>query len=123
MNGDFFQCNWVDDVFVISLRCEVGSFATDLMGQDLHEIDNLLRDVELPRVIVDFRDRAYFGSALLESLLHVWSRVRKGQGRMALFNVSPVGRELLGLARFRDLWPICGTREEAIAAVHAEHVH
>jgi anti-anti-sigma regulatory factor len=121
MNGDFFHCEWIDDVLVITLRCDVGSFAADLMGQDLHEIDRHLGEIEVPRVLIDFRQRAYFGSALLEALLHVWGIVRKRHGRMALYNVSPVGRELLGLARFRSLWPICATREEALTAVHAEH--
>lgn len=121
MNGDFFHFEWIDDVLVITLRCDVGSFAADLMGQDLHEIDHELSEVGVPRVVIDFRQRAYFGSALLEALLHIWGHVRDGHGRMALYNVSPIGRELLGLARFRSLWPICSSQEEAISSVHAEN--
>src|SRR6188474_3132295 len=120
MNGDFFQTEVDSDVLVICLRCDVGSFATDLMGQDLHDISESIRSMEVPRVVIDFRQRAYFGSALLEALLHIWNDLREKNGRLALYNVSPVGSELLGLARFTNLWPICPSREAAIASVHEE---
>ena len=50
-------------------------------------------------------------------LVSVWKTVRDGGGRMALCNVSAVGGEILRIAGFDTLWPICASREEALEAV------
>jgi anti-anti-sigma factor len=86
------------------------------------ELDDALKMLELPEVrhvVVDFEQISFFGSLMLGSLHLIWRHTRKAGGKMALCNVSPTGREVLEVARFDTLWPICNTREEALRAVHA----
>lgn len=118
MNGDFFQFEREGDVLVIMIRGEAGSLAMDLLGSDMHDIAREIQAMDVPRVVIDFRQHAYFGSVMLEALLNIWHAVREKHGRMAVYNVSRVGRELLGLAHFNDLWPLCNSRSDAVAAVH-----
>jgi len=71
-------------------------------------------------VVVDFRRTDYFGSIALGAFLRLWERVRRGNRRMAFCNVSGHEREMLRMASFDALWPVCSSREEALAAVTAE---
>lgn len=68
-------------------------------------------------VVIDFRFISYFGSGALEAMLHLWKQVTAAGGKMALCNVSDIGREILSISRFDTVWPICATRDAALAAV------
>jgi anti-anti-sigma regulatory factor len=74
-----------------------------------------LTDESAQRVLIDLCQTPYFGSALLEALRLIWNRVHAQQGRMVLCNASPVGREILELAKFDHLWPIVDDRDSALA--------
>ena len=82
----------------------------------LDELDRMLEQVKEPavtNVIVDFGQSPYFGSSLLETLRRIWSDIHPRQGKMVLCNVSPVGREILEIAKFDQLWPVVETCAEA----------
>jgi anti-anti-sigma factor len=71
----------------------------------------------IKRVVVDLGEVSYFGSIMLEALLQLWNGLQDVEGKLALCCVSDVGREILCLAKFDTLWPICSSRSEALAAV------
>jgi anti-anti-sigma factor len=84
------------------------------------ELDHLLKQLEetaLRNVVVDFAQISYFGTTMLEVLHRIWNCVRQAGGRMALCNVSAMQREVLHVAAFDTLWPICSSRHEAIETV------
>ncbi len=56
----------------------------------------------------------YYGSTALGFFLKLWKRIRSVDGKMAFCNVSPYEQEVLRLTRLDTLWPICGTREDAL---------
>ncbi|MHC4178403.1 MAG: STAS domain-containing protein [Planctomycetota bacterium] len=81
------------------------------------ELDHLLQQLEeaaVRNVVVDFAQIAYFGTPMLEAMHRIWRCVRQSDGRMALCNVSNMQREVLHVAGFDTLWPICASRQEAI---------
>lgn len=86
----------------------------------LDEFDALVAGLQregTKEVVIDFGCISYFGSGTLEALLHLWKQVTAAGGKMALCNVSDIGREIFSISRFDTVWPICNTRDAAIAAV------
>jgi anti-anti-sigma factor len=84
----------------------------------LSKIDHLLAAIasaEVRDVVVDFQQSPYFGSCMLETLRQIWNQIHARGGRMILCNLSPVGLEIIQLAKFDQLWPVVPTREQAAA--------
>lgn len=71
----------------------------------------------LKHVVVDLENAEYFGTYMLELIHSVWRHVRPAHGKMAVFHVSDIGREVLHMARLDTLWPICASREDALRLV------
>jgi len=94
---------------------------SSLIGDEARpELDGLLGQLQQPEVkhvVVDFAEVSYFGSIMLTTLHAIWKNVRAGGGKMALCNVSEVVREILQISQFDTLWPVCDSREEALALV------
>lgn len=105
--------------WILELQTAVGSFRNHEAAVELATVLGELADQEVRHVIVDFHQVPYFGSSLLEVLLAIWSQEQLRAGTMALCNVSPVGREILGVTRFDTLWTIYNTRDEALEAAAA----
>lgn len=113
--GKFFRTRVVPDALVLEIIQPVGSLADTNVRRELDEVLADFQESERRHVIVDFCQTAYFGSSLLEGLRLVWNRVHAQQGRMILCNVSPIGREILEVAKFDHLWPIMTDADAALA--------
>jgi anti-anti-sigma factor len=87
------------------------------IGAGAEEVLALLGRTPARNVVVDLRRTDYYGSTALGFFVRVWKRVRGRGGRMAWCNVSAHEEEILRLARLDRLWPVCPSREEALAAV------
>jgi anti-anti-sigma factor len=102
---------------IVAPRGSVSSLAGAIVQP---ELDELLDRIEIERirsVVFDLADVNYFGSLMLAAMHAVWKRIRTAQGKMALSNVSDLGRDILRIARFDQLWAIYPTLDEALAAV------
>jgi CheY-like chemotaxis protein/anti-anti-sigma regulatory factor len=113
-NPKFFRSAWAGTVLVVQILKPVGSLAEQ---EVMHEIDQILLSLEKTpscKVLIDFGQTAYFGSSMLEALRIIWTKIEHCEGRMMLCNLSPVGKEIVQLAKFDQLWPVCETREEAL---------
>ena len=70
-----------------------------------------------PRVVVDLSNTTFFGSSFIESLFRAWNRIHvKTGGRFVLCGLTPYCAEILQITNLDQLWPMCPTREDAIAA-------
>ena len=114
-----FEAEQDGRVLVLRPHKNVSSLADLDLFTETEELCAQLRQSEIDRVIVDFAEVEYFGSLMLESLRIVWNAVHEHGGKMALCNVSTVGREILEIARFDTLWPVCDSRSEALTSVEA----
>ena len=74
-------------------------------------------DTGARHAVIDLAALDYFGSIMLELLVVLWKRVQADGGKLALCNVSVVGKEILCTAKFDTLWPIVDDREQALATV------
>lgn len=116
LKNRFFSTEVRDGVLIVNLLQPVGSLADSTVLAELDAVLQSLQQSGAKSVLVDMGQAAYFGSSLLEALRILWTKVEARQGRMALCNVSPLGLEILQLAKFDHLWPIRADQ----AAVFAE---
>lgn len=107
------------DVIVVTPTADLREFEY----QDIEAAaDGILDQLGAPGVkgvVLDFHRTDYYGSTALGFFIRMWKRVSSHGGRMAFCNVSQHEREVLAVTRLDGLWPICATRDEALAAVRA----
>jgi anti-anti-sigma factor len=68
-------------------------------------------------VVLDLSRMDYSGSTALGFFIRLSARVKSGNGRMAVCNVSEHENEIFRLAHLDRLWPILPSKEEALQAV------
>lgn len=102
--------------WIVELQAPVGSLQNQIALADWKKLLLQIASGSVPRIIVDFHQVAYFGSALLEMLLALHSELQSHGGTLVLCNLSPVGHEILEVARFNTLWTIYPSRTAALEA-------
>ncbi len=70
-----------------------------------------------PHIVIDMQYTQFFGSAFLGVLFRIWRRVSARGGKVACCNATEVCAQVLAVTQVGKLWPICSSREAAIAAV------
>ncbi len=118
MAAQFFRCQQEGTVQVVQVLRPVGSLAEQDVMQELDQIIEATAGAPTCKIVVDFGQTPYFGSSMLEALRIIWTKIEDREGRMVLCNLSPVGTEIIQIAKFDHLWPIAATREEALRVVH-----
>ena len=119
MAFQFFEIDHQVDVTILRLRKDVVNFADRELSQELKLLLGRLEEEQSTRLLVDFEHVDYFGSTLLEALLTIWHPVEDKQGKMALCNLSTVGKEIIGVSNFNRIWSVYDTEEEAVTALGA----
>lgn len=117
MSPPIYTLTQQGDVLIAALNRDVGNFAE---AEILRETKGLIeRQKALPvaGVVVDFEHAEYFGSTMLEALRLLWTSLRAANRRLVLCRVSEVGREILQVAHFDTVWPICDSLEAALREV------
>ena len=112
-----FAAERAGDVLCVVPLCDVTGVDQDAVQAGVAELLAMLADVKLRHVVFDFREVEYFGSAMLETMLTFWRHARSRGGRLAVCNLSQAEREVLATVKFDTLWPIGGSREDALRAV------
>jgi hypothetical protein len=51
---------------------------------------------------------------MLEAIRALWNDLSPRKGRLVMCNASEVGREILQVAKFDQMWPLLATRDEAL---------
>lgn len=114
---NLFHVERNDTTLLVAPRRNISSLTADDIQTELQAILETLAANDVRDVVVDLESVPHFGSEMLGALHVIWKRVRAGEGKMLLCNLSPVGREILEVAKFDTLWPIYGSRSEALAAL------
>ena len=115
--GDF-EVERQGRTLVLVLRTELRELEFERIERTTAVLADLLRASDAQNVVIDLRQTDYFGSTALSLFLTLWKLVRARGGRMAFCNASACEREVLQLTALDSLWPICPSREEALAQVN-----
>lgn len=116
-NQNVFSLEHSDSHSVVRLLDCLGSLSDHALLDEVRDVATQLEHRPTAGVVVDLGQVPYFGSYLLEALNTIWSGVAARNGKMALCNVSPVGTEILKLAKFDQRWPLVETVEQARSAI------
>lgn len=103
---NYFAAHSEPNLLIVEVLRPVGSLADDSVLQELDALVATLKAEAPHAVIVDFHQVDYFGSSLLEALRVLWRQIEPNGGRMALCNLSTVGKEIIELARFDHVWTV-----------------
>jgi len=114
---DAFTIERRGELTVVSATPALESIAAGLEEQAAELIFNPIRHLAEPLIVFDLSQVDYFGSVFLGVLLRCWKMVQAKGGTMALSGVSDRARELLHLTSLDFVWPIYGTRREAVEAL------
>jgi len=98
---------------ILSVHGTVSGLGDSAALDELDRILLQLKDQSITNVVVDFGQSPYFGSSFLETLRRIWNDIHPRGGHMVLCNVSPVGQEILEIAKFNQLWPVVATCDDA----------
>jgi anti-anti-sigma factor len=114
---DDFRLEWHGNAVVITPAPNVEAMRWDLIEQAADIVMGPLRNQDVPMVVVDLSDVAYFGSVFLALLLRCHKFVKSRGGELVLCGASNMAKELLRVTSLDTLWAIYETREEALEAV------
>lgn len=106
-----------DDALVVTPLASFSNLMQPEVAREWKLVFDRLDAPELKRLVIDLGELPYFGSTLLDWLVQLWNRMKLKGGAMAACNVSPIGREVLSLARLDTLWRVFATRHDALAAL------
>lgn len=102
-----------DSINIVSLK---GRLDAGTSGQ-LEETLNALVEAGEPKVLVDCRELDYISSAGLRVLLAAAKQFKKLNGSIALSSLNPNVKQVFEISGFTSIFPIYGTREEAVDAL------
>ncbi len=80
---------------------------------------DLLGDVSIKNLLLDFHKTDYFGSTALGFFIRLWKLIQERNGRMLFCNLSAHQKEILLVTRLDAYWTLHATRAEALAAIRA----
>ena len=115
----FFRVEQHGDTLVFCAVGNMGSLVEDDVREEWDVLIKQLETFNAKNAVIDLGALDYFGSIMLELLVVLWKRVSSRRGKLAICQVSQVGREILQTAKFHTIWPILNTRDEALTAVGA----
>lgn len=115
----FFRTDAIGDVMILELCGAISSLADHTILNELEEIRLQRRQIGFTKLIVDLAQAPFFGSSLLELIRVLWNDILPQKGKLVLCNPSPVGREVLEVAKFDQLWPLVDTRSQALALLQS----
>ncbi len=108
------------DLTVISATRALERIEYDLEEQVADLILKPLRRQENPLIIFDLSQVDNFGSMFLALLIRCWKLALSKGGTMALSGVTERTRELLRVTALDMVWPIYGSKREAIDALQLD---
>jgi anti-anti-sigma factor len=116
--SDIFEIERQGDTLVVTPAVDLGELAFEQIESGESRVLDLLGDDALRNLVLDFGKTDYFGTTAIGSFVKLWKRVRDRGGHMAFCNTSEHEREILKLTKLEGLWSVCGSREDAMRAVH-----
>ncbi|MDZ4687599.1 MAG: STAS domain-containing protein [Planctomycetaceae bacterium] len=74
-----------------------------------------------PVMLLDMSQTTFFGSGFLETLFRIWKTLQaRPDANLSICGLHPYCREVLEITHLDKMWPLYGTREEALAAMQAK---
>jgi len=112
-----FQIECQGATLIVTPQTDLSELLYQKVQEEGAQILARLESTHVRNIVLDLGKVEYSSSTALGFFVRLWKRVRLRKGHMALCNVCAHEAEILHLTRLDGLWPICSSREEAIAVV------
>jgi anti-anti-sigma factor len=111
-----FDVTVTSGITVAMFRPDFAQIDEPVMDLVNRKLGDLVAELSSPALILDMSQVDFFGSSFIESMFRVWKRMQSRPGaRFALCGLKPYCREVLEVTHLDRLWPLCATRDEALA--------
>ena len=87
------------------------------MELDAKEVIDVLSDLSIKNLVMDFHKTDVFGSSALALFVKLWKMVKSRNGCMVFCNLSECEHEVLHITKLDTLWTLCASRAEAMNSV------
>jgi anti-anti-sigma factor len=115
--GQVFEVERLGDTAVLTPASDLRELDYTQIEAGARDAFALLESGPVKNVVLDFRRTDYYGSTALSFFVRLWKRVSGRGGQMLFCNLSAAETEILKTARLDRLWPLCGSREEALGLI------
>lgn len=110
----------VGNTLVVSPLTDLAELQYARIEAEASSVLHLFELTQIRNVVLDLQRADYFGSSAIGFYLQLWKEAQRRGGRMALCHVSPQERIILRACNLETMWPICESRESALAAVRGD---
>ena len=118
--NEVFEVEREGDTLIVTPAVDLCETEDAEIEEGGREILELLRRSYGRNLVLDFHRTDYYGSTALGFLVRLWKWVCVQGGKMALCCLSDHERDILAVTGLDGIWPVCASREEALAAVRGE---
>lgn len=110
----------IGNVLVVSPLTDLGELEYARIKAEASGVLRLFELTQVNNVVLDLARADYSGSSAIGFFLELWKKVQSRGGSMALCHVSRHEHEILRACHLETLWPICESRDAALAAIRGE---
>jgi len=111
----YVRTEQLGDALVVTPLFTFAAFAEQDLASEWSAVQAEVESPAVKNVVVDLGAIPYFGSTVLQWMVQMWQRAKDKGGKLATCQASPIGREILSIARFDKIWGSFDTREQALA--------
>lgn len=115
--GHIFSREHVGHSLFLNPIADLGSLHEPEIVHETNDLLGLINHAPPTNLVIDLAGSNYLGTAMLGAIVKLWKRVCQRGGRLALCNVSENVAQVLHITKLHAIWPIYGTREQALSAV------
>jgi anti-anti-sigma factor len=115
--GQIFARESRGKTLVLNPLIHLGSLHEPEIVHETEDVLAALSQTSSTNLLIDLAQGPYLGTAMLGAIVKLWKHVALRGGQLALCNVSENVTQVLRLTKLQTVWPIYGSRQEAIAAL------
>jgi len=78
------------------------------------QLNAMVAEAEVPKVIIDFTNVAHMSSSALGILITLHKRIREKRGQLRLCCIQSAIYEIFVITRLNEIFSICQSRQEAL---------
>lgn len=111
--GSLLEVTMQNDVAVVNFRTSriLDQSNVQQLGDELND---LLSNTEIKKVVLNFKNVHYMSSAVMGKLVSLQKTLDGRNGELRLCHISDSIREIFEIMRFDDLFEICETEDDAV---------
>jgi len=101
-------------VLVVTLKGRLESTHQNVMRD---EVDQKIKSGESKYFVFDLTALDYVSSSGFREFFYLGHELARAGGKLAVYSLQPVVKRIFEIAQFHSAYPVCVTREEALAAI------